>query len=541
MWTLVRSAAATEFAGWTITEWEKILEAFGAGNVAGALPGPFVRHETHGSVVLVSDQVAYKLKKPVTFDAFDYGSVELRGEMCEREIELNRRLAPDVYVRAAPVFAIGDGYVLGSESDLTQGDLEPVEWVVEMVPIVGDALLCRKVDTQLVTAADLERVGHRLGAFHAAAAPVDPGHGDPATLRERLGGRLGLIEDLGRDRIDLSRLAPIRRLALAWLKRHGGRLSDRGKEGWIRDGHGDLRLEHVVLLEDSVQVIDCVEFDASLRAADVLDDLGFLVMELELGGRSDLASALVASWAEGGCPLEEDLLWFFAAMKALVRVEVGLQRAIQLEGGYRREVVLEMARSLLVLAQKLLWRAHGAFAIVFTGFSGSGKTSLSQRLAQACGFGRLASDETRKRLVGVGRDEVAPEGAYEDYVSLAVYESLGRLAATEVRQGRTVVVDATFRRAADRSRFVQTMAEQGIAPLITFQLRAHEDVLRTRVLDRTERGGSDADISVLEAQLAAHPPGSHLPPDMEPIDTSAPIDSVLAEIEDHLQAALDVV
>jgi uncharacterized protein len=522
-------------------EWEKILEAFEAGCVGGALPGPFARHETHGSVVLVSDKVAYKVKKPVTFDAFDYGSVELRGEMCRREIELNRRLAPDVYIRAAPVFAIDGGYVLGSEKDPTQGDLEPAEWVVVMAPIASDALLFRQVDTRLATAGDLERVGHRLGAFHAGAALVDPGHGDPAILRARLEGRLSLIEDLGRDRIDFSRLAPIRRLASAWLERHGGRLSDRGIDGWVRDGHGDLRLEHVVLLEDSVQVIDCVEFDASLRAADVLDDLAFLVMELELSGRSDLTAALVGSWAEEGCPLEEDLLWFFAAMKALVRVEVGIQRAIQLEAGYLREVVLETTRSLLVLAQKLLWRAHGGFAIVFSGFSGSGKTSLSRRLAQTWGFGRLASDETRKRLVGVDRDEVAPEGAYEDYVSLAVYESLGRLAAGEVRRGRTVVVDATFRRAADHSRFVRTMAEQGTAPLITFELRAHEDVLRTRVLDRTVRGGSDADISVLEAQLSADPAGSHLPSDRKLIDTSAPVDSVLAEIEDHLLAALDTV
>lgn len=192
-----------------------------------------------------------------------------------------------------------------------------------------------------------------------------------------------------------------------------------------------------------------------------------------------------------------------------------------------------MARSHLALAQKLFWRAQGGFAIVFAGFSGSGKTSLS-RLADTWRFARLASDETRKQLVGVDRDEIAPE----DYVSLAVYESLGRLAAGQVLNGRTVVVDATFRRAEDHSRFAKAMAEQNAAPLITFELRDHEDVLRTQVLDRTERDGSDAEISVLEAQLAAKRSVNHLPADSRPIDTSAPVDSVLAEIEDHMLATL---
>lgn len=514
--------------------WAKIIEALSAGEVAGAHRGAFERYETHGSVVLVSGEVAYKVKKQVAFDVFDYSTVERRGEMCRREVELNSRLAPDVYVSANPIYATPEGYVLG---DGSEAQAEPVEWVVVMARISPDDLLFRKVDTRRATPADLDRVGRRLGRFHFEATPVDPSLGGSEALRAQIDARVEFISRFPDEDLDTAGLDSARRFAFAWLDLNESRLSERAEQGWVRDGHGDLRLEHVVLLDDSVQVIDCVEFDATLRAADVLNDLSFLAMELQLGDREDLTQALIGAWEKEGCPLEEDLLWFFAALKALVRVEVGLQRASQLEPGYRRELVMEMARSHLALAQHLFWRAHGSFAIVVSGLSGSGKTSISTRLASQWGFARLASDEIRKQLIGVDRDELAPRHAYESYVSEAVYENLGRFAADEIMGGRTVVVDATFRRPEDQARFIDAMRSQGSAPLATFELQAHEDVLRARVTDRTDHGGSDADISVLEAQLSAHP-GKPLLSDAIPIDTSAPVDSVLAEIELHLLAGL---
>ena len=224
-------------------------------------------------------------------------------------------------------------------------------------------------------------------------------------------------------------------------------------------------------------------------------------------------------------------MWFFSALKALVRVEVAVLRAAQLEAGYRREVVVDIARSHLALACRLGCRAHGPHLIAIGGLSGSGKTAVSRRLADLWGIDRLGSDETRKLLVGIGRDELAPDHAYENRVSEAVYEHLGRAAGELLAGGHAAVVDATFRRRDDRGRFLAALASSGsgIQP-IAFELRAGDDVLRTRVRDRTERGGSDADIAVLEAQIAESDAAGSLPGSIA-VQADAPLEDVLVEIE----------
>ena len=505
--------------------WTPIVEALEAGAVDGADRGPFERHETHGSVVLVSDRVAYKLKKPVEFDFLDYRTVEQRGRMCRLEVELNRRLAPEIYVESASVCASGDGFRLGDEADAA------LEWLVAMRPIAPEAMLHHRVNGRQVTDADLRRVGHTLAGFHLGAARADPRLASPDEISRQIEERFGGLRDRGTDILDRASLESAWRFARCWLDRHGDRLTTRAHEGWVRDGHGDLRLEHIALRGERVEAIDCVEFDPALRAGDVLNDLAFLVMELELAERNDLVAALTDAWSNAGGPLEEDVMWFFSALKALVRVEVAVLRAAQLEAGYRREVVVDIARSHLALACRLGCRAHGPHLIAIGGLSGSGKTAVSRRLADLWGIDRLGSDETRKLLVGIGRDELAPDHAYENRVSEAVYEHLGRAAGELLAGGHAAVVDATFRRRDDRGRFLAALASSGsgIQP-IAFELRAGDDVLRTRVRDRTERGGSDADIAVLEAQIAESDAAGSLPGSIA-VQAGAPLEDVLVEIE----------
>jgi aminoglycoside phosphotransferase family enzyme len=54
--------------------------------------------ETHISWVFLAGELAYKLKKPLALDFLDYGTPARRRAMCEEEVRLNRRLAPDIYL-----------------------------------------------------------------------------------------------------------------------------------------------------------------------------------------------------------------------------------------------------------------------------------------------------------------------------------------------------------------------------------------------------------------------------------------------------------
>lgn len=481
--------------------WERVADTLASGALTGDR-SPAQPFQTHGSFVVAFDELVYKLKRPVQTPFMDYGSPERRKQMCLREVELNRRLAPDIYLSVKGVRAGSSGGF--GLCDLDEPDA--VEHLVVMRRIERDAILKHRVDQHTVQHQQLRPVGRRLAAFHARAAPV-AGAGTAEQVQS-WGARLEEAV-----RTDPRRLLKPALLDAAfdflnrWFSVNHRLLDQRAADGHVRDGHGDLRLEHVVMT-NPVQAIDCLEFDDRLRANDVLADLSFLVMEMQLEGREDLSRVLTDSWAEGGGPVHRRLLWAYAVSRALVRVHVGLRRLGQLEDGFTRKPVEEQTQALLHLAIRLSWRARQPRAILFAGLSGSGKSTISSAIADRWGLERLASDDVRKRMVGIGHDEHAPPIAYEQRVSRDVYERLGRDAGLEVAADRSVVIDATFRRPLDAQAFVRAFRSAGaLTDPVTLACVAEPDLLRERIRDRAIRQGSDARPAVLEEQLRDH--GDH--------------------------------
>jgi len=475
--------------------WEAVAEALGSGSLLGVDSGQIDRFETHISLVVVSGDEVFKLKKPVSFGYLDYGSRSQRKRMCKLEVELNRRLAPDLYLGVRGVR--GDGKFEFCDAD----DPAAVEHLVVMRYVDRRDMLDRRVDRVEVQPSDLAAVGRRVGEFHREARPVSPPAGEPRVVAAWVEERIAAVGRAPDGVLDPARVDAASAFVRRCVAVNARRLEARVREGFIRDGHGDLRLEHVVL-GDPVRVIDCVEFDDALRAHDVQSDLSFLAMELQLAEREDLTRALLAAWAEVAGPVDDKLLWMYACARALVRIEVALSRLDQLPPGFARRVVEERAAALLDLSVRLSWRARRPRTLIFAGLSGSGKSSLSRVLSARWGLERFSSDEARKRLVGLGRDQVAPPAAYEDWVSLEVYQRLGRDAGREVAAGRCAVVDATFRRPVDAQAFVRAFRSAGaLEPPITLACMAADDTLRDRVRQRAELGGSDAGLDVLEAQL----------------------------------------
>jgi aminoglycoside phosphotransferase family enzyme/predicted kinase len=479
-------------------QWRQVAQALAEGNIAGAEGGEVF--ETHISYVLVGRELVYKLKKPVVMPFLDYSTRELRQRMCEREYELNRRLAPALYVGVRGVRPIGAGFALCEASDT-----HSVEHIVLMRRVSNEETLEYRADNLTVQPRELQKVGGVLARFHADAPPAPMPAGTPERLRAWAAQLTAAVRSAPDDLLNPGRVEAACAFLERWLTINEQLLLERVRDGHIRDGHGDLRMNHVVL-GDAVEVLDCVEFDDALRRVDVLADLSFLVMELQYAQREDLTRALIDAWSGAGGPLEQRLLWAYASSRALIRVEVGLARVEQLRrqaGSLELRVAEERTQTLLELAVRLSWRARDAAAIVFAGLSGSGKTSISRALACRWGLDRVSSDEVRKRLVAVAQNDAAPRHAYDDYVSKAVYERLGREAGRSVAAGRSVVVDATFRRSIDAQTFVRAFAAAGaLAPPLTLACSATDDVLRGRVRERAERGASDAGLDVLDAQLA---------------------------------------
>jgi aminoglycoside phosphotransferase family enzyme len=283
---------------------------------------PRDHRETHGSWVLLTSTRAYKVKKPVTMAFLDYGSLARRREMCRAEVAVNRRAAPGVYVGVRAIVPSGDGVELAPDD--APG---AIEYAVEMRRFDETATLAAAVEAGDATPELVADVGRRVAAFHAAAGEVTPAAGGEA-IKRSIDDDFATLSTLLSDYPGRARdLVAAERFAAGFLGSRWEELDSRARAGRVRDGHGDLRAEHV-LLGPHPALVDAIEFDPGLRRIDVGLDLAFLVMELHAAERQDLAAALVAGYRdEGGDPGDDRLLAFFAAYRARVRAKVALIRA----------------------------------------------------------------------------------------------------------------------------------------------------------------------------------------------------------------------
>ena len=279
--------------------------------------------ETHISWVLLAGELAFKLKKPLRLPFLDYGTLERRHALCREEVRLNSRLAPDVYRGVRAVVPAADGVRIADEDDPAA-----IEYAVEMRRYADESTLDRRLAAGAAGEPEVRDVARRLARFHADAdIPPNPERAVPA-LEAMLDENFATLGELA---VDPAVLDDAQRLAAAFLSGRRVELEQRARSGSVRDGHGDLRAEHVVL-ERGIEVVDCVEFDPALREIDVALDLAFLAMDLR---RFDerLARALVTAYREaGGDPGDDALLDFFAAQRALIRAKVSLMRAGQVSG-----------------------------------------------------------------------------------------------------------------------------------------------------------------------------------------------------------------
>jgi aminoglycoside phosphotransferase family enzyme/predicted kinase len=468
---------------------------------AMARPGVDVR-ETHISWVFLDGDRALKLRKEVVFPFLDYGSRERRRRFAEEEIRLGRRLAPDLYRGLLDV----DG-----------------ELVVEMRRFDEADTLATRLERGDVGEADIRALGRRIAEFHAQAEPAPAGSFGPAQVAATVSENFTTLLDF-EDEIGNPRLAAAHRFAIAFVHGRHAELAARARH--VRDCHGDLRAEHVLFEDGRIEVFDPVEFDPALRRIDVAADLAFLVMELAEAGRRELATALVQEYrSAGGDDGGDALLGFYAAYRAWVRAKVACLRGD-----------LDHARSLAALGERLSWRARRPIVLAICGPAASGKTHLAGELAAAAGLAHLSSDVVRKRLAGLDPEQPAPAAEYSERASLRTYAELGAQAAEAARHGGALV-DATFRRRADRDAFREAYGASSPAPVFV-ECRAPATVIadRARRREQSREGASDATEAIALRQLADFEPLDEVEPDLH---VQVRTDRELADVVDDVEAALD--
>jgi uncharacterized protein len=512
----------------------------------GAYPAPGPQRielaETHISWVFLAGDDVYKVKKPVDFGFLDFRTLPLRRAACEAELRLNARLAPGTYLGLVPVRrdAAGRHRIGGGEDE---GEI--AEWAVHMRRLSDDVRADVRLGRGALSGEAVDAVAVRLAAFHASARC------DEETARYGRPEAIGrsVEENFAATRPVIARFlrpedaAEIEGSELGFLREHGALFERRIAEGRVRDGHGDLRLEHVYLgAGGDLRIIDCIEFNDRFRYGDVCADLAFLSMDLAFHGRVDLAERLLARYAREANDFDlYALVDFYEGYRAYVRGKVATLLAAD-EGAdepLRLRAAAEARRYFLLALSADRRSLLSPSVVAVGGIIASGKSTVAAALGAAMGAPVVDADRTRKHFLGVGATVPVHEepwrGGYDPAVTEKVYAEVLRRAAVVLASGRPVVVDASFRSGAMRAAARALAGAHGV-PFRLVECRAAADVCRARLAERERREGvSDGRLAIFDDFCSRFEPVTELGTDERfVVDTTGSPEESLAAAKAHL-------
>jgi aminoglycoside phosphotransferase family enzyme/predicted kinase len=444
------------------------------------------RRDSHISAVFLTGSLVYKLKKPFDFGFLDYTGLETRRRMCDREVFLNRRLSSGVYDSVVEVRRNGEQFHLGGDGDV-------VEYAVKMQQLPDGASLSNLLLGGGVRHEQMILLGRRLGVFYSLSerSPEIDRYGRAETIDfnteenfRQLAPYVGVL--FRQDPFDF-----IREASRGFFKDCRQLFQRRIEEGRIRDGHGDLRAEHVYLM-DEIQIIDCIEFNDRFRYGDVAADLAFLHMDMERLGPPEHSLSVLAGYVEKSRDFGIfTVLDFYSCYRALVKLKVACLTWSELEKGSRGKEMETRAGQYLDLALRYAVQFSRRTIWVFCGLPGTGKSTLAAMVAETFGIALLRSDEVRKELPEYGSHSgpvPLDTGIYRRDLRGRAYARLLGLAQEELKKGRSVVLDATFSQRHWREEMVR-LAEDLDTSVLFFECVASEKTMLARAGRR--RTGED--------------------------------------------------
>jgi uncharacterized protein len=437
--------------------------------------------ETHISQVFLAGSYVYKLKKPVKYDFLDFSTLEAREHACREEVRLNRRLAPDTYLRVVPITRRLDG------AFSWDGTGAIVDWVVEMRRLPTELTLDSLQARGNLHSEHLDRLTAALVSFYRSLPPASL---SPWEYRERY---LAHVRDNARELMAVTHHLPrgsVERaigFQLQLLNLHPELLEGRVRAGRIVDGHGDLRPEHICF-SDPIAIFDCIEFSADLRRIDVADEIAFLAAECEFLGANWVGPRLMADFQERMDDHPPAVLTdFYKAYRACVRAKVAALRADQIEGP-RHEASMAEATKHLGLADSYAASWLRPLMIVVGGLAGTGKTTLATAIAEHFGAELLRTDVIRQELFAGSSDAgTSASGVYSAASLQRVYEEMFKRGAALHAERISMVLDGTFSDVATLER-AQKLATDPMSIFLAVECECRPEIAHRRISQRLAEG-----------------------------------------------------
>jgi uncharacterized protein len=496
--------------------------------------------QTHISWVFIASPFVFKVKKPVNLGFLDFSTLEKRRHFCEREVELNRRLAPEMYLGVVPIYKTASGFSFKTGDDpaaaAAMAEEAIAEYSVKMRELAHGWFLSDMLAKGLVGETEINRVVSRLHHFYESETPAPEIEqwGTPEKLKISTDENFAQAEPFVAKTISPAAFEAIRHFTNQFYVTNEKVLFERIQQRRILDCHGDLHLDHIHITPERLSIFDCIEFNDRFRFIDIANDLAFLAMDFDFEGRRDLASLLLKTatrqFGDYGLLKIAD---FYKCYRAFVRGKVESIQAIEPETAKPEKHEKQAARYFR-LALRYAVSGSMPLVLVITGRVGTGKTSIGRQLAAELNWPVFSSDEIRKTLAGVPLTQRTPpelrdklysgQMTQETYKKL-VEEGLGALTAHD-----GVILDATFSSRTNRDFLRAQCAKANVrlqAVELDVDLATVQDRLRKR--DKTASEVSDARLEDFEKLIATYELPSELAPDLIRVSaTGAIFDTVKA-------------
>jgi aminoglycoside phosphotransferase family enzyme/predicted kinase len=481
--------------------------------------------QTHISWVFIASPFVFKVKKPVNLGFLDFSTLDKRHHFCQREIALNRRLAPEVYLEVVTIYKTTSGFSFNPKGEI-------VEHAVKMKELPHGCFLNELLEKNLVGEKEIDRVISTLHRFYQSETPTPEIEqwGTPEKLKISTEENFTQVEPFVGKRISSAALAAIRHYTDQFYRLNENLFHKRIQQHRILDCHGDLHLDHVHLTPEATTIFDCIEFNDRFRFIDIANDLAFLAMDFDFKGRSDMGNLFLRNAAR---ELDDSgilrIANFYKCYRAFVRGKVESIQAREKETTNPQEHEKQAARYFRLALRYAIGGSKPLILVVMGGV-GTGKSTIAKRLASEVNWPVFSSDEIRKTIAGVPLTQRSPPELraklYSAQMTRRTYRKLigDGLSVIGCSRGRrprpfqphnAVILDATFSTQALR-KFLREECKKANVPIQFVELEIDPDEIknRLRLRDAKTADASDARLEDFEKLNTAYEPPSELGPDL---------------------------
>ncbi|HEX9814193.1 MAG TPA: AAA family ATPase [Myxococcota bacterium] len=475
--------------------------------------------QTHLSHVFLTERRVYKLRKSVDLGFVDFTTREERNADCAREVSLNRRLAPDVYLGVAPLLTDGRAFWAGPISEAANLGVDAPEHFVVMRRLGDGRDALSLLEKGTLSELQIDRLARRIASFHdrnelgrPAPFSAEAWHAGCVNPVEECFRTLFGVSERGGFREPLEEFADFMR---DFANRHAQRFEARRLSGRAVDGHGDLHLQHIWFEDDGADpvIIDCLEFSEQLRQIDAASEVAFTAMDLRYRGHQFLGDRFLRSYASERDDFDlYGVVDYFIAYRALVRAKIAALASADtnIDPGQRARAAASVGRHLDLGGEVMRRRPPGSLFLV-GGVVGTGKSTVADVLAEKVGGVVISSDRVRKQLAGLppsSRVRALPdEGFYAPDAVERTYAALFERARPIVASGRAAILDATFSRRRHRAMAADLASQMGVRQRMV-EVRCAPEIALARLAKREAEGidASDAGPAFYERSVARFEP-----------------------------------